>query len=320
MNLRVATLGWVLATVCSVVFAADDHDAIERGLFDPAGKRIRSDTYLMSVLYTEDDASAVRAAASFGLGSNSQLLVDLAYVHSPIEFDDLSTYRGGVSFGHDFARFGFDLGYEYWGDRDRIDTHTLRGSLSYRWTEGRIALLAERRNIDLKFDVPAGARNFIANSKSGQADGFGVSARYSLDTVDMYASGMLYNYNTDIGSLRSNIDLSRLPPPLRAAVIARLDALTLALRRLNGSSLTLANSFLDSTVSAGVDVRFGTNTLNIELSHDVLVTDKSTVNDIGIGWLHALCGVCDIEYRIGLTKDEIVGTSLYGGVMFYWYH
>src|SRR5262245_9702652 len=109
------------------------------------GLRIASPTsmYSLGVTYSEDEASAVQAGADFAFASNSHLHVDLGWQHSPQELADLDSYRGGVGFYHDFDIFGFSLGYEYWGDRDFIDTHKLRGALSVHGDVGRIALLAE---------------------------------------------------------------------------------------------------------------------------------------------------------------------------------
>jgi hypothetical protein len=296
--------------------AADEKFLLES---DPiAGSPLRN-IFSLAALYNEDDAFAVQVGAIFAVGTKSHLDFGLGYTSSPREADAANTYRGNVGFEHEFGTLGLTFGYEYWGDRDLIDTHKLYGSLYLDGDLGRIALLAEHREIDLRFEIPLGARGFVDDSKSAQSDGLGLSARYRSQKVDLYANGTHYDFDSDIGNLGSLIDFSRVPPPLRPALIERLQQLAFNLRRLNASSLSLANSFLNYSIAAGADIKFGEFALNIEVSQEQIVVDDSIINGVSFGLLHSFGKSSDIEYRLGVTDDEIVGSSVYGGVTFYWY-
>jgi len=275
--------------------------------------------YSLSASYSEDGASALYGAADIGVGAANRLQFQLGYSHSPSDLADLSTYRAGVAFDHDFDPLGLTLGYEYWGDRDSIDSHALRASAYAHGSRGRVALIYERRRIKLDFDVPLGARGFVANSRTANSDGLGLSARLSGERVDVYAHGMNYDYDTELGRLASLIDLSRVPPGQRLLVIQRLDQLIVNLGRLNASSLTLANSLLDYTVAAGIDVRVGEHTANLEVARDVAATDDIALNSASLGFVHAVGERMDIEYRVGASKGERIDSAIYGSLTFFWY-
>ncbi len=290
------------------------YPAMSANADDPAVSAKVSKTFLLGTSYSEDDAYGVRAGANFQNGA-STFNVGLAFSRSPQELADLTTYRGNVAFDHDFSPFGLSVGYDYWGDFDLVDAQTVSGSIYVHGSLGRIALLTEFRDINLRFDVPAGARS----SKSAQGKGIGASARYEGGAVDFYASGMHYDYDIDVGRLRSLVDVSRVAILQRPALLQRVDNLVLSLRRLNSSTLTLANGFLDYGISAGIEIHFEQRMLNIELSRDKTIIDGAILNGGSIGFLHPLCDACDIEYRLGVSDDETFGSSVYGGVQFYWY-
>jgi hypothetical protein len=292
-------------------------DIIDLGIYDPAGFP-PPNVYTLAMLYGEEGSYAAQIGADFALGYANRLAFDLGYSHSPLALANLSTYRGGIGFDHDFDPVGITLGYQYWGDRDRIESHALRGSIYFHKGLGRVAFTYEHKNIDLAFDVPAGARGFVANSRSATSQGYGFSGRLNTEQVDFYVNGMNYDYDVELARLGSLIDISRVPPGQRAELLGRINGFLFNLGRLNASSLTLANSFLDYNVAAGVDIPIREHALNVELARDAAATDGLVLDTVSVGFTQA-AGNFDIEYRLGASKGDNVESSFFGGVTLYWY-
>lgn len=275
--------------------------------------------YTLSISYSEDGASALQGAMDFGLDAANRLQLQFGYSRSPSDFADASTYRAGLAFDHDFDPLGFTLGYEYWSDRDSIDSHALQASAYAHGRRGRVALTYERRRIELDFDVPLGARGFVDSSRRANSDGVGLSARLVGARIDVYAQGMNYDYDLDLSQPASFIDVSSVPLGQRPVLIQRVNQLIMDLGRLNASALTLASSLLDYTVAGGIDVRWGAHMANLEIARDATVTDDIVLNSVSLGFVHAIGERFDIEYRVGASRGEQIDSALYGSLTFFWY-
>lgn len=275
--------------------------------------------YTASALASEDAYSA-QLGANLALTSQDRFSFDVGYGGGSQSNVSTETFRGGVAYDHDFRPVGFELGYQYWGDQDRIASHGFRGTLYVHGEVGRAAFVYERRNIELKFDVPAGARGFVDNSRSTDSNGYGLSLRVNTDHADFYATGMDYDYDVDLTRLAQLINLSRLSSTQRTEFLTRIGAFLTNLSRLNASSLSLASTLLDYNVAVGADIPIGRTSLNLELARDVAATDGVTLDSASIGLLHSLRSGIDIEYRIGATKGDEVESSAFGGITLFWYH
>ena len=130
---------------------------------------------------------------------------------------------------------------------------------------------------------------------------------------------MVWSYDEPIGTVVTNADLSRVPVLLRPAVQQRLASAVNAVRFLSASSLTLANSLLAQSASAGFDYRFGERSLNIELAHDRGDVDDLDVNPVSAGRLFSAGAAADVEIRLGVSDADAFGTTVFGGISLFLY-
>jgi hypothetical protein len=276
-------------------------------------------TYTLSALYSDDDSFATQLGANLELGK-SRLQLDAGYSQSSQDSFDSDTYRGSITFDRYFEPFGATIGYLYWGDRKNITSHGVRGSIyAEDYSLGRVAFIYERRNIELEFDVPTGARGVVDSSRSTDSNGYGLNLRLNTARADFYAGGMIYDYDVDLTRLGQLINLSRLSPPQRTEFLSRIRTYLFNLSRLNASSLSLASALLDYNITFGVDVPIGEFSFNVELARDVAATDGVTLDSASFGFVHPLADHLEIEYRLGGSKGDDVESSLFGGVTLFWY-
>ncbi len=270
-------------------------------------------------LYDEDGTYALSAGLDHAFGEATWLRLTAGLADGATGPVSLSTYRAGLGLDHWFDPAGLAVDVEYWGDSDTIETLTYKGELYFRGEHARFGVNAAFRDIDLKYEVPVLARNLVDDSQSFVATGFGASFRYTWDAASLYATAMAWDYDESIGTVATNVDLSRVPVPLRPAVQQRLAAVVGAVRFLSASSLTLANSLLARSASLGVDYRFGEKSLNIELAHDRGEVDDLDVNTLSAGWLFPAGSAADVEIRVGVSDADTFGTTAFGGISLFLY-
>ena len=275
--------------------------------------------FSLSGLYDEDGTYAVNAGLDHAFGQATWLRVTAGLADGATGPVSLSTYRAGLGLDHWFDPAGLAFDVEYWGDSDTIETLTYKGELYFRGEQARFGLSASFRDIDIKYEVPVLARNLVDASQSFSATGFGASYRYSWGAASLYANAMVWSYDEPIGTVVTNADLSRVPVLLRPAVQQRLASAVNAVRFLSASSLTLANSLLAQSASAGFDYRFGERSLNIELAHDRGEVDDLDVNTVSAGWLFSAGAAADVEIRLGVSDADAFGTTVFGGISLFLY-
>lgn len=275
--------------------------------------------FSVSGLYDEDGTYAVNAGLDHAFGQATWLRLTAGLADGATGPVSLSTYRVGVGFDHWFDPAGVAVDVEYWGDSDTIETLTYKGELYFRGEHARFGVNAAFRDIDLTYQVPVLARNLVEDGQSFRATGFGASYRYTWDALSLYATATGWSYDEPIGSVVTNVNLSRVPLLLRPAVQQRLATVVSSVRFLSASSLTLANSLLAQSASLGVDYRFGEKSLNIEIAHDRGEVDDLDVNTMSAGWLFPVGSAGDVELRVGVSDADTFGTTVFGGISLFLY-
>jgi hypothetical protein len=275
--------------------------------------------FSLAGLYDEDGTYAVNAGLDHAFGQATWLRLTAGLADGATGPVGLSTYRAGVGLDHWFDPAGLAVDVEYWGDSDTIETLTYKGELYFRGEHARFGLNAAFRDIDIKYQVPAVARNLVDDGQSFTATGFGASYRYTWDALSLYATATGWSYDEPIGTVVTNVNLSRVPLLLRPAVQQRLATVVNAVRFLSASSLTLANSLLAQSASAGFDYRFGEKSLNVELAHDRGEVDDLDVNTLSAGWLFPVGSAGDVELRVGVSDADTFGTTVFGGISLFLY-
>jgi hypothetical protein len=270
-------------------------------------------------LYGEDGTYAVNAGLDHAFGQSTWLRLAAGLADGATGPESLSTYRAGVGLDHWFDPAGLAVDVEYWGDSDTIETLTYRGELYFRGDHARFGLNAAVRDIDLDYQIPFLARNLVEDGQSFNATGFGASFRYTRDALSLYATASGWSYDEPVGTVVTNANLSRVPLVLRPAVQQRLATVVSTVRFLSASSLTLANSLLAQSASAGFDYRFGEQSLNVELAHDRGEVDDLVVNTVSAGWLFPVGSAGDLELRIGVSDADTFGTTVFGGISLFLY-
>ncbi len=284
-----------------------------------AAQESAGSVFSLSGLYDEDGTYSVSAGLDHAFGEATWLRLTAGFADGATGPVSLSTYRAGLGFDHWFAPAGVAVDVEYWGDSDTIETLAYKGELYFRGARARFGLNAAFRDIAIKYEVPVLARNLVDASQSFSATGYGASYRYSWGAASLYANAMAWNYDEAIGTVVTNVDLSRVPVLLRPAVQQRLASAVNAVRFQSASSLTLASSLLAQSASAGFDYRFGEKSLNIEFAHDRGEVDDLDINTLSAGWLFPAGSAADIEIRLGVSDADTFGTTVFGGISVFLY-
>lgn len=275
--------------------------------------------FSLAGLYDEDGTYALNAGLDHAFSEATWLRVTAGLADGATGPVSLSTYRAGLGLDHWFNPAGVAIDLEYWGDSDTIETLTYKGELYFRGEHARFGVNAAYRDIDLKYQVPVLARNLVDDGQSFTATGVGASYRYTWDAASLYASATGWHYDEPIGTVVTNVNLSRVPVLLRPAVQQRLATVVSSVRFLSASSLTLANSLLSQSASIGLDYRFGEQSLNVELAHDRGEVDDLDVNTLSAGWLFPVGSAGDLELRVGVSDADTFGTTVFGGISLFLY-
>lgn len=275
--------------------------------------------FSLAGLYDEDGTYALNAGLDHAFSEATWLRVTAGLADGATGPVSLSTYRAGLGLDHWFDPAGVAIDLEYWGDSDTIETLTYKGELYFRGEHARFGVNAAYRDIDLKYQVPVLARNLVDDGQSFTATGVGASYRYTWDAASLYASATGWHYDEPIGTVVTNVNLSRVPVLLRPAVQQRLATVVSSVRFLSASSLTLANSLLSQSASIGLDYRFGEQSLNVELAHDRGEVDDLDVNTLSAGWLFPVGSAGDLELRVGVSDADTFGTTVFGGISLFLY-
>lgn len=245
--------------------------------------------------FDSEDGRAFSAVGSVGVAENSWLTGSAAYSGSRAGSADVDTVYFDASFDHHFQPLGVRLGAAYWGDPDLLDSNDLRGSVYWKNDTASLSLDYERRAFDLTLRNPdTGASRDV----EFDADGVGLAVRVAVgDTVSVYANGMRYDYSRDI-ALQPDTDV------LRVFALSRI---------------SMANSLLDTRISAGIEFDIGQRVLDFRVSSWETAVFGERVDSLGAGLLLPLGAASDLELRLSSDDVDSLGRATLFSVFLYFY-
>ena len=239
------------------------------------------------------DSLSFSAFGDFGITQKTWISVTAAKAQAEGTFSQLDTVYGDIGLDHHFDPIGIRIGVGYWGDEEILDSVDIRGSLYLRTKTVSLSADYEKRNFDFLFNLaPLLARRQV----EFEADGYGLKFRVDAgERVSLHLRGMSYDYSVDLTRLQNISDLNF----------------------LSASRLSLANSLLDYRVDAGIDIKFGLKSLNLEVGSRQTAIDSGRVDSVSAGFLFPASDASDIELRVGYDDSEnFGGTTVFS---FFWF-
>lgn len=246
----------------------------------------------------DEGGLGVKLGLDYGVGDETWLTVIGNYTSSSDQFADITTRSLSVGLEHSFGRFGISGDVSYWGDPDELDSTSFRGSFFYKAAGWRLALAAERRNVDVTFRFVNADDLRVQTTEDLEVDALGGRLSYSGD----------HPWSFHLG--HTDYDYSRDP---------RLLNFLFRFSLLSASGLTLANSFLEYSNTAGVEYAFGDRAVFLELNADKGAVDELRIHTYSVGLLTPIAQRWDVEFRLGVADTEGLGSSPFGGVTFFLY-
>ncbi len=262
-----------------------------------------------------DDRSGfgVDAGLDWRLGSATWLGLDVARSDAGSDFSDIDTRFVGLRLSHRFdGPLGLHLGHEWWGDPAAAETRTVVAGASLGFEALRIGLEARFRDIEFDVQVPNPPGAPVVGACDGRDTGIGLSLRWSGERGGWYLRGTNYDYSQTMCRVgRFTFDVFNLPPQL---ILHRP-----ALELLQASAVGRAHSFFERSWVAGVERRLGRVVASLEYANDVGAFDRLESETIAVGLVIETRRAFDWNLRVGVTDTELVGSTAYAGVGFYWY-
>lgn len=250
--------------------------------------------WMIGLLAQADDESSRGAAASFGygLGASTWLSALITNSSSPSDRANISADAFVFGLNHRFEHAGVSFELEDWGDSGAVESQDFAASVYFHGDRFEVDFGLERRNIDITFLLPVGDRVF-ARKVPLDADGWslGVMLRAGA-AVRVYYDYRDYDYSRDL------------------TVLPRIQEFS----RLNGSALTLANSFLSEAHTLGVDVTFGDKALSLTLGEDTSAVDGTDLSSIGLALILPVAARVDLEFSLGRSDSDFFDSSTYAGI------
>lgn len=248
---------------------------------------------LLSGLTDEDSYEHALGSFHLGLGEATWLSLTAGQSRAPSTETDVRANLVAVGLEHDFGPIGIAVSSERWGDADNLESRDWQSELFFRRERFRVALLHERRAIDIYFSG-AGAPMLTDLRRVGiDADGTGISGRWRISPLwQVYGSLMQYDY----------------PRGVRA--VPRAERLDL----LSTSAVTLAYSFIDRYATLGFERAIGLKLLNIDFGRDRSTIDGETLRSLSASMLWPIAPRMDFEVTLGGSRAGGFGTSVYGGL------
>ena len=245
-----------------------------------------------------DGSAAFVGSFDWGVSDNTWLNLAAGATRSPSERADVQTRNFRIGIDQTVGPVGFTLGAETWGEPDEIESKDFDASLYFRNDSFSIGILAERRDIDVTFTITGPLDRPVRPTVGLSADGWGlrVSGKAGKNWR-LFAVGKDFSYSRDLTGL------------------PRLDQFDF----LASSALTLANSFVDYEMTAGVERQFGNIATTLTYGRDRSAVDGSVLDSTGVGILFPAGRRADIELTLGASNGDDFGSDVYGGVFLFLY-
>lgn len=243
----------------------------------------------------EDGSNSTLAAFHWGLRPGGWLSVTAGQSSSPADRADVEAGTLALGFDQRFDAVGFTLEAERWGDSGVLETQGLGGSVYLARERWRVGFGYQTRDIEIPFTLTGPLGGTLQRTVGVDA------ARYSLDA----RTGLGERWNLYLGIAEHDYerDLNVLP---------RIERFNF----LSGSTLTLANSFIDHERSIGLERQFPRVLLNLRAATDRSAVDGSKLDTFDAALLIPVGRRVDLEVNVGNGRSDLFDSGLYGGVLF----
>ncbi len=306
----------LLAGVAAVAFAA------------PAAA---GSAWILSVGGEVDEESGYRfdAGAIWVPVESTSVSVLGARADSSTDFDEFTSTTAIVAVDHHFDPVGLSLEARWREDSDFLEALTWAGSLYLRTGPWRISLRGETRSTDFEpmtFSNVVIPRDGVpvqvsATSECGLDNtAYGAGASYTGSVWSVRLSGTQYDYDD------ADCEFTNVTPPsfarflrLRPNLLPLIAPRLALFQRLQRSSITRESTFLDSTLSAGLGLRAGPRTWELDYYHDREQFEGLESDTLIAGVTLPTGERADLELRLGLTDSDVVGNVAFVGFTLYGY-
>ena len=242
----------------------------------------------------EDSNDGVLGTFNVGVGRTTWLTFAAGRSSSPAERADIEADALVIGVDHRFAKVGFTLEAEEWGDSGALESQDFAGSVYFDRETWRIAFGYETRDIDIPFTVTGPLGNTIQRTVQTGAESYTLDARVALgERWRLYLGLAEYDYERNL------------------RVLPRIDSLNL----LSTSTLTLANSFIDHERSIGAEREIGRTLLSMRFAWDRSAIDDSKFETYDLAVLVPLGARVDLEINVGSGRSEFFDAGYYGGLL-----
>lgn len=225
---------------------------------------------------------------SFGIGRS----------RSPADRADVSVSRLTAGVDHRFGAFGVRLDVGRWGDAAALESNDARASFYIQRERFRLGFAYKHRDIDVPFSITGPMGNTLRRSVDFGGDSFDVTLRVEVARDwSVFAAAAQYDYGRDL------------------TLLPRVDRLNL----LSASTLTLADSFIDTERAIGLERELGDKLINASFTVDRSAVDGSRYETFNAGLLFPVGNRLDLEVDIGRGRSDLVDSGTYVGVMLWIY-
>jgi hypothetical protein len=250
--------------------------------------------WMLAVSALTDEQSFEHAIAGFYLGIRDDTWLSLAAGRSraPSTEEDIRAGLVSVGIEHDFGPLGVGLTTERWGDSNDLESRDWRGEIFFGGERYRVALAYESRAIDVYL---SGAGLLVTDPRRVpiDADGLGINWRVRLAPAwRAYGSWFDFDY------------------PRRVHLVPRVDRLDL----LSSSAVTLAYSLTDRYEMIGFERSLGRKLVGFDFSRDQSAIDGAIYRSLAASVLWPVAERMDLEFRLGSSRVDGQGSSVYGGL------
>ncbi|MEL7298197.1 MAG: porin [Pseudomonadota bacterium] len=259
--------------------------------------------YALGVGISADNADGFTAIAlaDLSLSEAASVSASVGATRAAARPEDLRTREWSIGGRYDFGAVGIEARGGQSGDPDDFDAEDLMVGLFHQGEHWRVSLQYLERDIDLVLRTSRTQQSFEFNVPL-QADGWRLSTSYRTESRwRWYGQYRQFDYDRDLSPLSNRFIVERLTP----------------------TTLTLATSLLDDSLSVGMEVPLGgSKALNVAFARDTLAGNLGSVDSASFGMLMPVGQRGDLDITIGISQgDDNFGddSTFYLNVLYLFY-